>query len=106
MSLRSALKFFFVFFAALTLLAPTAALAQAPAGATVRGLIADPDDAVIPGATITLTPASGKAVTGTSGTDGTYTIHGIAPGTYSMTVTMEGFASFVRMGVRVAAGRL
>ncbi len=104
MSLRSALKFFLVFFAALTLLAPTAALAQAPAGATVRGLIADPDDAVIPGATITLTPASGKAVTGTSGTDGTYTLHGIAPGTYSMTVTMQGFASFVRMGVRVAAG--
>ncbi len=104
MPFRSALKFFFVFFVALSLLAPIAVWAQAPAGATVRGLVADPDDAVIPGATITLTPASGKAVTGTSGSDGTYTIHGVAPGTYSMTVTMQGFASFVKMGVRVAAG--
>ncbi len=48
MPFRSALKFFFVFAAALVLLASTAALAQATGGATVRGLIADPDDAVIP----------------------------------------------------------
>jgi hypothetical protein len=101
---RSALKSFFVFLVALALLAPTAVLAQAPAGATVHGLVADPDDAVIPGATITLTPASGKPVTGTSGSDGTYTVRGVAPGTYSMTVTMQGFASFVKMGVRVTAG--
>src|SRR5262245_58351820 len=96
---RQALKSFFVFLAALVLLAPTAALAQA-AQATVRGVVADPDDAVIPGATITLAPTSGKAVTATSGSDGTYTVH-VAPGTYNVTVTMQGFATYVRMGVHL-----
>src|SRR6516165_2612402 len=99
---RQALKSFFVFLAVLVLLTPTIALAQA-AQATVHGLIADPDDAVIPGATITLAPASGKATTTTSGSDGTYTVH-VAPGTYNVTVTMQGFASYVRMGVRLTNG--
>jgi hypothetical protein len=70
---------------------------------TVRGTVADPDNAVIPGATITLTSPSGKAITGTSGSDGTYVLRVVPPGTYSVTITMPGFASFVREGVRVSA---
>lgn len=101
---RSTLKFFFVLFIGLVLLTPQIASAQA-AGATVRGLIADPDAAVIPGATVTLTPASGNALLTTSGSDGTYILRGAPAGTYSVTVTMPGFASFVKQGVRVAAGQ-
>ncbi len=71
---------------------------------SVRGLVADPDDAEIPGATVTLAPASGKAITSTSGSDGTYTLRGVPPGTYTLTVTMPGFAAFVRQGVRITAG--
>ena len=63
---------------------------------SLRGLIADPDDAEIPGATITLAPPSGKAITSTSGSDGTYTLRGVPPGSYTLTVTMPGFAAFVR----------
>ena len=101
MSFRSALKFFFVFFIALVAVAPQIQAQQA-AGTTARGLVSDPDDAVIPGATVTFTPASGKgALTATSGSDGNYTIRNVAPGTYSVTVTMDGFASFVRQGVRI-----
>ena len=86
-----------------------AASATSPAAAqqgviSLRGLVADPDDAEIPGATITLAPASGKAVTTTSGGDGTYTLLGVPPGTYTLTVTMPGFAAFVRQGVRITAG--
>ena len=111
MSFRSALKFFFAFFIALAVTAPPHVLAQAPAGgtvatgATVRGLVADPDNAVIPGATVTLTPQSGKALTAVSGSDGNYVIRGVPAGNYSITVTMDGFASFVKEGVRITAGQ-
>jgi hypothetical protein len=71
----------------------------------VHGTVADPDAAVIPGATVTLTPASGKAQIIKSQNDGAYTFHNVAPGNYSLTVTMQGFATFVRQGVRVAAGQ-
>jgi hypothetical protein len=101
MSFRKTLQFFVFFLAAFT---PMVARAQ-QAGATVHGLVADPDSAVIPGATVTLTPASGKAATTQSQSDGTYVLHGVAPGTYSMTVTMPGFATFVKQGVRIAAGQ-
>jgi hypothetical protein len=105
MSLRHMLKFCLIPCLALFSLVPNAALAQQPAGATVRGLVADPDDAVIPGATITLTPTSGKALTTTSGGDGTYTLRAVPAGVYSVTVTMKGFASFVKQGVRITAAQ-
>ncbi len=73
-------------------------------GNAVHGLVVDPDSAVIPGATVTLTPASGKAEVITSKSDGTYSFRGVAPGTYSLTVTADGFNTFVRQGVKIAAG--
>jgi hypothetical protein len=102
MSFRVVLKFIFLFLLAL---APIAATAQ-QTGATVRGSITDPDAAVIPGATITLTPASGKAFTAQSGDDGNYVIHGLPAGSYTMTITMNGFATYVKEGVRIPAGQI
>jgi hypothetical protein len=69
----------------------------------LTGSVMDPDSAEIPGATVTLTPvpATGKAYIVQSGSDGTYTVRGVPPGTYSLTVTMPGFASFVRQGMHV-----
>ena len=94
--------------AAVPFTVPFAAAAQQPApagGATVHGLVVDPDDALVPGATVTLTPASGKgAQTATSKSDGTYTFRGVAPGTYVVTATAPGFAVFLKEGVKVAAG--
>jgi hypothetical protein len=101
MSFRATLKIVLLFFIALT---PMVAAAQ-PTGATVRGLVADPENAVIPGATVTFTPASGKALTTQSESDGTYVLRGVPAGTYSVTVTMQGFASFVKMGVKITAGQ-
>ena len=69
----------------------------------LRGLVTDPDDELIPGATITLAPNSGRSYTTTSGSDGTYTLKSVPPGTYNLTVTMPGFATYVRPGVRVTA---
>lgn len=101
MSFRKALQFFVFFLAAFT---PLVAKAQ-QVGATIRGTVADPDSAVIPGATVTLTPASGKAQSTQSQSDGTYVLRGVPAGTYSMTVTMRGFATFVKLGMRIAAGQ-
>ena len=102
MSFRTTLKVFFLFLLAL---APRVSRAQQPGGATVHGTVADPDSAVIPGATVTLTPMSGKALTTQSQSDGTYSLRGVPAGTYSMTVTMQGFATFVKQGVRITAGQ-
>ncbi len=68
-------------------------------------MVADPEQAVIPGATVTFTPTSGKALITQSQSDGTYTLRGVPPGTYSVTVTMQGFASFVRQIVKITAGQ-
>src|SRR5712664_1928675 len=101
MLFRTTWKIVLLFFVALT---PMVARAQ-QTGATLRGVVADPENAVIPGATVTFTPASGKALITQSQSDGTYVLRGVSPGTYSVTVTMPGFASFVRKGVRIAAGQ-
>ncbi|HEY2824518.1 MAG TPA: carboxypeptidase regulatory-like domain-containing protein, partial [Gemmatimonadales bacterium] len=86
---------------------PLAALAQQPAaatGATVHGTVVDPDDALVPGATVTLTPATGRAQTTTSKSDGTYAFRGLAGGSYTVTATAPGFATFTSPAVTVAAG--
>lgn len=81
---------------------PAASTSATTAAASIRGTVADPDDAEIPGASITLSPASGRPITTTSQPDGTYTLHAVPSGTYSLTITMPGFATFVRQGIRVA----
>jgi hypothetical protein len=103
MSLRTRLAILLVF---LVPSLPFIAIAQPTpaAGATVHGLVVDPDDALIPGAAVTLTSAAGKAVTTASTSDGTYTFRGVAPGTYSLTVSAPGFEPFARQAVNVTAG--
>jgi len=82
---------------------PSAAFAQA-AGGTVHGSVLDPDDALIPDATVTLASASGKSQSTTSQSDGTYSFRNVAPGTYTISVTAPGFAVFVKQNVAVTAG--
>ncbi|AFL87186.1 hypothetical protein Terro_0859 [Terriglobus roseus DSM 18391] len=87
-------------------LAATRAYAQTAGAGVVTGYVLDPDQAAIPGATVTLTPAKGGAMTTTSGADGAYSFRSVPMGTYSLTVSMSGFASFVRQGVRVTGATL
>ena len=101
MLFRATLKIALLFLVALT---PVIVSAQ-QTGATVHGVVADPEKAVIPGATVTFTPTSGKALITQSQSDGTYVLRNVPPGTYSVTVTMPGFASFVRQVVRITAGQ-
>ena len=89
-------------FAATATVRTPVAYAQTAASA-VTGFVLDPDQAAIPGATVTLTPAKGTALVTTSGADGAYSFKSVPQGTYSLTVTMSGFSSFVRQGVKVGA---
>jgi hypothetical protein len=84
---------------------PFTAMSQAvaPASGTVHGTVVDPDDALIPGAVVTLTTPAGKAQTATAQSDGTYSIRGVAPGTYTLTVTAPGFATFIKPAINVTA---
>jgi hypothetical protein len=82
---------------------PANAAAQVSTGGTkVHGTVTDPDGELIPGATVTFTPAKGAGRTVKSGSDGTYAIT-ITPGTYTMLVSMPGFASYLMTNLKVPA---
>ncbi|MCL2659946.1 MAG: carboxypeptidase regulatory-like domain-containing protein [Acidobacteriaceae bacterium] len=97
------LLFFLLAFAAVA--ASAQAPAHAPVTGSIHGTVTDPDLAVIPGADITLTSASGKPMVTKSRADGTYSFRGVAAGTYSLTITMSGFADVTKPELVVAAGK-
>jgi hypothetical protein len=73
----------------------------------IHGQVADATGAVIPNATVVATTPSGQeAGKATSNGVGQYTIRGLAPGTYSVTATANGFAAFSMPGVVVTVGQM
>ncbi len=80
---------------ALLALALTAALAmgQVTTG-TLQGTITDPSGAVVPNAKVTAVNASTQfSRSATTNPDGTYTLPGLPPGTYDVTIQAGNFAS-------------
>ena len=67
-------------------------------------MVVDPDDALIPGATVTLTSASGKAQTTTSKSDGTYTFRGVAGGHVHADGDGAGVCQLHQAAISVTAG--
>jgi hypothetical protein len=84
------------------LLASSLALAQATGA--LRGRVADPSDAVIPQATVTLTGAAGQRLTATTKADGSYEFKDLPPGKYNLRVVAKGFAPFELAEVVIEAG--
>jgi hypothetical protein len=85
----------------------TAAPATPAAKATVRGHIADPSGALIPGASITITTSAGTAVTTTTAdSSGQYAVNSLAPGSYIVQSYVEGFAPFASQAIQLAAGQI
>jgi hypothetical protein len=76
----------------------------AASGATLHGIVVDPDEALIPGATVALKSASGTAQSTVSKSDGTYTFRNLATGAYTLNVTAPGFAVYVNQTIKVSAG--
>jgi hypothetical protein len=88
--------------AALVLLASTVASAQtSPLG----GVVTDSAGGVVPGATVTVvnnaTKVSQEQVTNTSGQ---FSFPAMPVGTYTVTVSLGGFKTYVARDVRVVAG--
>jgi hypothetical protein len=87
--------------------APSGAQAAPAAMGGIHGQVADPTGAVIPGATVVVMTTSGKvAAKATSDAGGQYSVHGLPPGTYSVTATAQGFAAFSVPNIVVVAGQM
>ncbi len=71
-------------------------------GVSLRGQVVDELGAVIPGATITLTPSGdGQARTGTAGATGDFVISNIPAGVYTLTVEFSGFGKYVQNDLQI-----
>ena len=77
-------------FALLLLLAGSNLGAQQPATGTLRGQIKDEFGGVIVGANVSVVDAAGRDKNTTSDSDGTFTMTGLAPGTYIVRVVAPG----------------
>ena len=75
----------------------TAPLAAAQSGtATLQGKVIDTQKMALPGANVTLAnPATGFSRTMQSDASGTFAFPGVPPGTYALTVEMQGFKTSV-----------
>ena len=68
--------------------------------ATVTGFVADASGAKVPDAKVTYTDAAtGLASSAMTNSEGLYRISGLLPGTYTATVTQQGFKTVVRQGI-------
>jgi len=77
-------------------------LAFAAGSATVGGTISNSADNPVPGAQVTLAnPATKTTVTTTTDADGQYNFHGLSAGTYTLTVTKDGFKSFTESDLQL-----
>src|SRR5258705_9862724 len=82
----------------------TGAMAQSNYGA-IRGMVADSQGAGIAGAAVVLTAEATKITrTTVSNGSGEYVFSAVSPGTYSVTVTSEGFKRSDVRGIVVDAG--
>ena len=70
------------------------AWSQSTSTGTVAGSVTDPSNAVVPGATVTLTDsATNIARTTTTNKEGRYIFVDVTPGVYNIAVTKSGFAT-------------
>lgn len=74
---------------------------------TLHGQVVDPTGAVVPSATVTVSTANGKTVaTSHANGAGDYSVPGLPPGMYTVTVVADGFAPSLKEGVAIAPGQV
>ena len=83
---------------------------SSPVGAQVgasalTGNVSDQAGATVPGATVTVTSVgTNRSRTSVTGSDGRYSVQGLAPGSYQVRVELSGFRPLTREGIRLATG--
>ena len=84
----------------LNLLAATGLWAQSTAVSQISGTVRDAGGLVVAGAQVNITQtATGLSRSVQTGPEGAYTLPSLPPGPYRLTVTKEGFSSFVQEGI-------
>src|SRR5215813_8377769 len=97
---------FVVLLSAIWLLGPRTSFAQATASATLEGTVRDKAQAVIKGATVTVTyKATGVTRTVMTNDEGVYRFELLSAGVYSLKITANGFAAVVTEDVELPVGR-
>src|ERR1051326_8591066 len=82
------------------------ARAQQLAAATLRGVVTDPNGAVIPNTTVKATnTATGEARETQTNGEGVYTLSNLQPGEYEVRVEASGFKANVSKGVKLQVGQ-
>jgi len=90
---------------ALFLSAPAALLAQGITTGTIAGTVLDPTGAVLVGAHVkAVNSATGTSVTFPSGGDGSYSLRDLPIGSYTVTISANGFSDLEVGNVLVTAG--
>jgi hypothetical protein len=85
--------------------ASATAFAQGSSTGTISGVAVDADGAVIPGATVTIKNVrTGETFNTVTSGDGVFTVPALITGTYSVTVSLEGFKTAILDSVVVNSG--
>ena len=93
-----------VLLTALLLVTPSLASAQIGGGGSIQGTVLDTSGAPVPGATVTATnTATGIQTVRQTTEAGVFALVPLQPGTYRVTVALDGFQTFARDGVIVDA---
>ncbi len=72
---------------------------------SLRGEVTDPSGAVVPAITVTLVGPDGVAREAQTNEQGRYVFTALPPGTYTLRITLKGFADFERAGIVITPGQ-
>ncbi|HUO17683.1 MAG TPA: carboxypeptidase regulatory-like domain-containing protein [Verrucomicrobiae bacterium] len=78
-----------------------AAAAQTAGTGALRGQVTDPSAAVIPGATVTMTPQTGSPIKTQTDAQGFYQFRNLPAGKYSLTVVAQGFTQYQNNSITI-----
>ncbi len=92
---------------ALGLVLAASALAQSQTEGAIGGVVTDQTRAVMPGASVTVrNVATNATAEATTDTTGHFLVGRLQPGVYTVTVSLQGFASYRHENVTVEVGRM
>src|SRR5206468_57500 len=75
------------------------------AGGTISGTVTDPSGGTLPQASVSITNvATGVVTSSSTNTEGFYSVANLVSGTYTVAVTLTGFAEEVASGITVSVG--
>src|SRR5512137_1513677 len=90
---------------AIFVMAGTPAYGQGGNTTTLSGLVTDDQGGVVPGADVTAkNNATNATIQGVTDGSGRFTLAGVAPGTYTVTVALMGFKTAILPDVQVLTG--